>query len=83
MSTKWISERALVDPLQHLRIYVHSQEVGAVLSCKCSALLTATVALLPRGRRVEVTGIGCLKCGTMTPVRRGVIENAKEALQCP
>jgi hypothetical protein len=45
----------------------------ALLFCKCGGLLSATVALLAHGL-VEMTGIGCRKCQTLTPVRRGVMD---------
>jgi hypothetical protein len=70
--SEWVPDVELIDPLRHLRIY--PEEMGEVLLCKCGGPLTATVALLPRGR-VELTAIACLKCRTMTAVRKGVLHS--------
>jgi hypothetical protein len=49
----------------------------AFLFCKCGGALTPAVELLG-GNLIELTGILCQRCGTLTPIRAGLMD-AREA----
>ena len=54
----------------------------AFLFCNCGGALMPAVEWLG-GSLVELTGIACRQCGTLTPVRAGLIDTREASADCP